>query len=117
MRGRARRTGGESPCHAGVTELRMRLPWAARSTAKRSSRSVSPDDVGGLRWAVDLEPPTPAAEEDEATGSQVDWDEDGRPVFTVFFASGTSQRYVDDERAWRAVEVFGVSRPPARRLR
>ena len=91
----------------------MRLPWH-RSVLDRP-RAVSPDDVRTIRWDFeDVTPPT--VEHDEATGSQVDWDADGHPVFTVFFASGASRRYVNDATAWRAVDVFGVTRPGARRL-
>lgn len=94
----------------------MWLRSSERSPARRTGRSVSPDDVDTVHWAAYDDPPLPVVDDDDATGSQVDWDEDGRPVFTVFFESGTSKRYVDDETAWRAVDVFGVSRPPARQL-
>ena len=91
----------------------MRL--SRRNEPRPAGRSISPDDVGVAAWCRAGSDPLPAAGEDEATGSQVDWDELGRPVFTVFFASGRTQRFVDDDTARRAVEVFGVTRPPVRR--
>ena len=91
----------------------MRLHWPRPATER--PRAVSPDDARTIRWDFD-DPTPPTVHEDEATGSQVDWDEEGRPVFTVFFASGASKRYVDDATAWRAVDVFGVTKPGVRRL-
>jgi hypothetical protein len=93
----------------------MKRRRAIRSQSRPMGRSVSPDDLQATAWPVDLEVDTSPVENDPAVGSQVDWDEQGRPVFTVFFGSGATRQYVDDARAWRAVEVFGVTRPPARR--
>lgn len=91
----------------------MRL--SRQRTDLERPRAISPDEVRTVRWDFeDMTPPTVI--EDEATGSQVDWDDDGRPVFTVFFSSGARKQYVDDATAWRAVDVFGASRPGARRL-
>lgn len=84
--------------------------WHRRSTSgphRAPVRSISPDEVA-QRWAGER-PQTDDA--DVATGSELEWDGQGRPSFLVFYASGRVERFVDDALAWQAVALLGQHAP------
>lgn len=61
-------------------------------------------------WTPEPEP-EPPIDTDVPTGSEVEWDSQGRPAFLVFYASGRVDRFVDDALAWQAVALLGQHAP------